>query len=107
MSTGKIKKVFIDFRLKIRRMSLYMKKVTITDKQKLKLEFDHISGGTGKFEMVQNPLTGDWLETHSLNGKNTSYYSDNKTASLVLANKIIRVSAERGLKCTITISSVK
>jgi hypothetical protein len=81
-----------------------MSKIKLTDRQQCKLEFTHVRGCPATLHIVRNPLTGDWLQTHVIDGETSAYYSDKKSA-LGLANNVQRISHAKGLPCSVTIAA--
>lgn len=83
-----------------------MAKIKVKNNEQCRLKFTHIRGGEAELDVMMNPLTGDWLETHKYNGMETSYYVSKATA-VGLVNNIVDKSKEKGLPCVVTIEPRK
>ena len=83
-----------------------MSKIKLKDGEECLVTFVHINGEDSSYEMMWNPLTGDWLQTHKIGAKESSYYSD-KTDAVRLLNQIVSKSADKGLRCDVRIQPRK
>ena len=79
-------------------------KVKLNETQSCRLDFTHLNGKPASLFVQRNPLTGDWLQTHGLDGKHSSYYSD-KAGAISLINKIITKTAKENLPCKVKIEN--
>lgn len=77
-------------------------KLKLKDNETATIEFTHLNGKEAKLYIAKNPLTGDWLESHTMEQANVAYYSTKKDC-LRLANAIISKSEENELSCKVTV----
>lgn len=75
----------------------------LNDKLETTLKFTHCrTQGPAKLTVARNPLTGNWLQDHFVEGEGqTAYYSDKRDAQR-LVNAIIAKSQKLGLPCEVT-----
>jgi hypothetical protein len=80
-----------------------MNKITVKDSEQCTVTFEHcMTHESSSYTIMQNPLTGNWLQTHKVGDKETSYYSNKKDA-VKLANDIVKKTTKLGLPVTVDI----
>jgi len=73
------------------------------DDEQVTLTFTHIrTKEPSKLFVARNPLTGNWLQTHTVGDESTSYFS-NKNDAKKIVNQIIDKSAKNGLPCEVKV----
>lgn len=81
-------------------------KIKLTDKQTCRLTFIHaVTKEPSSLFIAMNPLTGDWMQTHKVGEKESSYFGT-KTDAISLANNIIKKSIKMGLTWEVITNNV-
>jgi hypothetical protein len=75
--------------------------IKLTDKQTTILDFTHLATGKpASLAVACNPLTGDWIETHTTEAGSTAYKSS-KADALKLVRRVMLASDKAGLPCKV------
>jgi hypothetical protein len=76
--------------------------IKLKDSEECRLEFTHLNGKPSSLYIACNPLTGKWLQDHTIGEQSTAYYGT-KADAVSLANSIVRKSASNNLPCKVII----
>jgi hypothetical protein len=81
--------------------------INFSDNEEVTLTFTHIkTKEPSKLFVARNPLTGSWLQEHTI-GKGTTAYYSNKSAVKKLVNNIYNKNTENNLPVEIKITQAK